>query len=299
MPQTHVNGFDLYYEEGGQGTPVVFVHGGFPSLASTLNDFSSPNWQWTWENDFAESFHFIYYERRGCYRSSCPDSGYDMANQALDLASLLDVLNVASAHIIGSSAGGPISLAFAALYPRRVRSLTLAGTTIDLFPADDPISNRIRQLIAVLENEGAEAAFAQRPEGVETSLEPLWVVNEMKARGRYARFLEREQQLAERARTMPEAERVRYLAAELRSMQAYMQGYTSGDLQTWAAQVKCPTLVLHGSDDREVPLAWGEPLATIIPTARMHVITGGGHSLVHRSVEGRRIVIDFIQSTQL
>lgn len=295
MSYTQINGFDLYYEEGGQGTPVVFVHGGFPSLASTLHDFSSPNWQWTWENDFAALFRFIYYERRGCYRSSCPDKGYDMENQALDLASLLDVLNVSSAHIIGSSAGGPISLTFAALYPNRVRSLTLAGTTIDLFPADDPISNRIRQLIAILENEGAEAAFAQRPAGVETSLEPLWVVNEMRARGRYDEFLKREERFKQQVQAMPKAERARYFAAELRSMQAYMQAYTRGDLQTWAHQVKCPTLVLHGSDDREVPLAWGEPLAAMIPTARMHIIQGGGHSLVHRSVEGRRVVIDFMQ----
>lgn len=295
MPHIHINGFDLYYEDSGQGAPVVFVHGGFPSLASTLNDFSSPNWQWTWENDFAALFHFIYYERRGCYRSSCPDNGYDLANQALDLASLLDALNVSSAHIVSSSAGGPISLTFAALYPNRTRSLTLAGTSIDLFPADDPISNLIRQSITILENEGAEAAFAQRPANVETSLEPLWVVNEMRARGRYEEFLKREERLKQKVQTMPEAERARYFAAELRSMQAYMQAFTRGDLQTWARQVECPTLVLHGSDDREVPLAWGEPLAALVPTARMHIIQGGGHSLVHRSVEGRRVVIDFIQ----
>ena len=40
MPYIHVNGFDLYYEAGGQGVPVIFVHGGFPSLASTINDSS-------------------------------------------------------------------------------------------------------------------------------------------------------------------------------------------------------------------------------------------------------------------
>lgn len=40
MSYIHVNNIDLYYEAGGQGAPVVFVHGGFPSLASTLNDFA-------------------------------------------------------------------------------------------------------------------------------------------------------------------------------------------------------------------------------------------------------------------
>lgn len=100
--------------------------------------------------------------------------------------------------------------------------------------------------------------------------------------------------VAHQVQTMPTAERAHYFSVELRSMQAYMRD----DVQTYARQVTCPTLVLQGNDDREVPLAWGEALAEMIPTARMHIIPGGGHSLVHHSVEGRRVVIDFIQGTK-
>jgi pimeloyl-ACP methyl ester carboxylesterase len=85
---------------------------------------------------------------------------------------------------------------------------------------------------------------------------------------------------------------VRYYAVELRSIQAYMRN----DLHIYAHQVSCPTLVLHGSNDREVPLRCGEELARTIPNARKHFIPGGGHSLVHRSDEGRRVVIEFIAS---
>jgi 3-oxoadipate enol-lactonase len=290
MPYIHVNNVDLYYKTGGQGAPVIFVHGGFPTLASRLNDFSQ--WTWTWENDFAALFNFTWYDRRGCYRSSSPDTGYDLENQALDLASLLDALRITSTHVIGSSAGGPISVMFAALYPDRLRSLTLAGTGLTLFPPGDPVSNLIRQQIAILDKAGAEAAFDQRPASVETSLEPLWIVDEMRARGRYAEFLEQERQSARQAQSMPKAERARLYAVELRSMQAYMRD----DLQNYARQIICPTLVLHGGDDREVPLTWGEALFGMIPNARMHIIPGGGHSLVHRSIEGRRIVIEFISS---
>ncbi len=290
MPYALVNGFDLYYETGGQGAPVVFVHGGFPSLASTLYDFAQ--WNWTWESDFARSFNFTWYDRRGCYRSSCPDDGYELENQALDLASLLDALSISATHMIGSSAGGPISVTFAALLPHRVRSLTLAGTGLNLFPEGDTVSDLIRQQIAMLDSEGAEAAFERRPAGVETSLEPLWIVDEMQARGRYAEFLDREQQLMQRVQAIPKAERARYYTVELRSVQAYMRN----DLPTYAGRVTCPTLVLHGSDDHEVPLALGEELARAIPTARMHIFPGGGHSLVHRSSEGRGTVIEFIRS---
>lgn len=116
------------------------------------------------------------------------------------------------------------------------------------------MSNLIRQQIATLEKEGAEAAFAQRPAGVEASFETLWVADEMQARGRYAEFLERGQQLVRHVQTMPKAERLHYFAVELRAMQAYMR---RNDLHIYARQLICPTLVLHGSDDRMVPLAWG------------------------------------------
>lgn len=293
MPYTHVNSFDLYYETSGQGVPVVFVHGGFPSLSTRLNDFSQQHW--TWENDFAALFRFIYYERRGCYRSSSPESGYDVENQVRDLAGLLDVLSIPSVHVIGSSAGGPIAITFAACFPHRVRSLVLAGTGIDFFPADDPVSNLIRQQITTLEKEGAEAAFAQRPASVEASFETLWVASEFQARGRYAEFLEREQHLLHQIQTMPKTERLHYFAVELRAMQAYMR---RDDLSNYVRQITCPTLILHGRDDRMVPLAWGEELAELIPAARKHIIAGGGHSLVHRSVTGRRVVIDFLQETK-
>lgn len=291
VPYADVNSVRLYYEAGGQGAPVVYIHGGFPSLASTLYDFSQ--WHWTWENDLASVFHFLTYDRRGCYRSSMPADGYEIENQALDLAGLLDALDIPAAHVIGSSAGGLISLALAALYPDCIRSLTLDGTGLALFPVDDPVSDIIRQLIVTLEQEGTEAAFDKRPAGVETSLGPLWLADELRARGEYEEFQEEQQRLARQVQTLPTAERARYFAIELRSIQAYMRD----DLSAHARQVKCPTLVLHGSEDRMAPLAWSQELAELIPTARMQDIPGVGHNPIASSAEGRQAVIDFIQAS--
>ena len=292
MPYIRVNRVSLYYEADGQGAPVVFVHGGFPSLASALTDFST--WTWIWEKDFADVFHFLWYERRGCYRSLTPASGYDLENQALDLAKLLDRLHITSAHVVGSSAGGPISLIFAAQYPHRVRSLTLAGTGLAFFLPADPVGDLIRRLVTVLDTEGAEAAFMQRPTGVEASFEPLWVVGEMQARGRNMEYQQREERLARQVQTIPKVWRVHHFAVELRAMQAYMRD----DLPIYARQVTCPTLVLHGSDDREGPLAWGVAVAEAILPARLQIIQGEGHSLIQCSVEGRHAVISFIQGIQ-
>jgi pimeloyl-ACP methyl ester carboxylesterase len=183
MPTSRVNGFDLYYDEGGTGPPVVFVHGGFADLASVLLDLPTDASDWSWENDFAEHFRFVEYDRRGCYRSSRPEGGYGLLNQARDLEGLLDHLDVSSAHLIGSSAGGPIATVFAATRPDRTKSLTLAGTGMNLLGFDDPVNEIILRQIDVLRREGAEFAFEKRPPGVEVTLVVLWMPPEQQERG--------------------------------------------------------------------------------------------------------------------
>ncbi len=106
---------------------------------------------------------------------------------------------------------------------------------------------------------------------LETSFEILCVAVEMQAHGRYAEFLERERYLIRQVQAMPKAERLHSFTVELRAMQVYMR---RDNLSTYARQITCPTLVLHGSDDRMVPLACGEELAELIPTARKQIITG-------------------------
>ena len=221
MPSPHLNGFNLHYERAGQGPPVVYIHGGFASLASRLTP--PADYAWGWEQAFSTHFDFIEYERRGCYRSGCPEGGYGLPNQAADLEALLDHLKIRRAHLIGSSAGGPIGLLFAATRPKRVRSLTLAGTGLNLFKLpDDPITRVIQAQITLLETQGAEAAFAARPAGVETSFGVLWELEEMKERGTLERYLASQAERNQRAAGLEHAVRLRHYAAELRSMGAYI-----------------------------------------------------------------------------
>jgi pimeloyl-ACP methyl ester carboxylesterase len=293
MAYADVNNTRLYYEAAGEGAPVVFVHGGFPSLAMQLED--SGTWQWTWERDFASRFYFVWYDRRGCWRSASPRDGYALENQARDLASLLDHLHLDSVHLIGSSAGGPIAIVFAAYWPQRVRSLILAGTGLNLWSEKEDVATRIvRQQVAVLRRAGAQAAFAQRPAGVETSLEILWRPEEEDARGRLDEYMERERRRTQLAEQLPLRDRVHYYAVELESASAYMEH----DVRLDAAKIAAPALVLHGSDDRAVPVRFGREIADTIPGATLHVVEGGGHSLVHRTREGREIVMDWLRKQE-
>jgi hypothetical protein len=117
VPTADVNGFSTRWQEGGRGEPVVFVHGGFASFGRTLFDETDYEWG-EWEREFASEFRFITYDRRGCQHSSCPATGYEIENQALDLAGLLDQLGVAPIERPGDCAepGSP--------FPRSMQSGT-------------------------------------------------------------------------------------------------------------------------------------------------------------------------------
>lgn len=286
MPLLTLTDAALYYETGGAGPPAVYIHGGFVSLATTFYD----DLDWSWEHDVATRFQFITYDRRGCYRSSVPLAGYDLATQAADLAALLDALGMDSAHIIGSSAGGPIALTFASRWPERVRSLALVGTVLELFPPDDPTSQIVRRHIAILEQEGPEIAFDHRPPEVEVTFQELWDHTEAAARGELDSYLARCKAWRARAQSQPRARRVEYYAAELRNLQAYIDQ----NLTSLARRLAVPALVLHGTNDQLVPLAWAETMAQTIPGVTRHIIPGGPHSLMIRDPRARQAALEWM-----
>lgn len=294
MATASLNGFELYYDERRAGPPVVFIHGGFACLASLLADLPSDGSDWTWEQDFDRYFRFVSYDRRGCSRSSNPGTGFDLLNQARDLEALLDHLGIQSAHLIGSSAGGPIAVMFAATRPTRTRSVTLVGTGVKLFRGDDPIGAVVLRQIQVLDEEGPEAAYRNRPPGVEVTLGALWDTPEQAERGTLEQYWEQQRGLKALAEGSPHELRVQYHTAELLNM----KGYVEVDLSEYTQSVTCPALVLHGRNDRIVPLSWGQGLAESITGAKLVVFDGQSHTLMVRSAEARRRAASFIQDIE-
>ena len=278
----------MFYDVRGEGDVIAFVHGGFPSIDMHLRADSSG--AWGWEMDFASEFRYVMYDRRGCWLSSRPDSGYDLENQVRDLVALLDHLSEEKAHVIGSSAGGPIAILFAVRYPERVRALALAGTAAHLWPDDDPVTRIVKGQLEILNKEGAGAAWGNRPEGVELSMDVLWERDEMEERGTLAEYVERVKALVAKSSVQ---ERVEWYETQLRAIDAYLDR----DLTDECRRIKAPTLVVHGARDREVPVEWGEDLASKIPGAEFRVYPDKPHSVVHGSKIVREDLMAFFRKT--
>jgi esterase len=116
MPLAHVNGIDIYYEEQGEGDPILCIHG---TSSSAL----------VWEGaarDLAGHGRCIVYDRRGSFRSERPEP-YEtfVGEHADDAAALLDSLSATPAIVIGRSYGGEVALDLARRYPKKVKAMAL------------------------------------------------------------------------------------------------------------------------------------------------------------------------------
>src|SRR3954447_10293591 len=94
--QENSGSIDLYYEDHGEGQPVVLIHG-FP-----LNGAS-------WEKQIAPlldaGHRVIHYDRRGFGKSSQPTVGYDYDTFTADLKMLIDALDLRDVVLAGFSMG--------------------------------------------------------------------------------------------------------------------------------------------------------------------------------------------------
>jgi 3-oxoadipate enol-lactonase len=143
----------LYYEEVGQGTPILFVH-----------EFAGDHRSWEPQlREFGKRYRCINYAARGYKPSDVPadPSVYSYRHVMRDAVAVLDHLKIARAHLIGLSMGGYTVLQVALNHADRVHSMVLAGagSGSERWYTEE-FHKRSRELAAQFEREGS-ATVAQ------------------------------------------------------------------------------------------------------------------------------------------
>lgn len=109
---------NLAYEEHGDGTPVILVHG-FPLNRSIWYPIIP---------QLSQKAHLILPDLRGHGQSPVTEGVYSMRLLAEDLRALMDNMKIDKAVMAGHSMGGYVCLAFAKAYPNRLAGLGLVAT---------------------------------------------------------------------------------------------------------------------------------------------------------------------------
>lgn len=129
MDSASINGVRLEYTDQGSGELVLCIHGAF------VPDAFVPLFR---EPALADRYRLVTYHRRGYGSSARADAPASIATQAADALGLLGHLDIAQAHLVGYSYGGPIALQLALASPERVHALALLEPALPSVLLDAP-----------------------------------------------------------------------------------------------------------------------------------------------------------------
>ena len=256
MPSASVGDIEIYFEEHGQGEPVLLAP---PSW------WPSDTWHVRVVPFLSRSYRTIIFDCRGTGYSSKPDHGYTVEQFAQDCVGLLQYLKISRAHSVGFALGGQIVQAIAIARPELVGTLTIAAAgagvkTTSGVPRetrnsdDDEITAYGFERFIRGHIENSHMAFErkfyeQHPEVVQALSDALW-----------------------KRQTSPEQHRHHYEAR-----------------RTWdtlgnAPRVTVPTLILCGASDDvnragSTPVETARRLAELIPNSELALVPNVKHMI--------------------
>ncbi len=241
MPFIQNQGAKIYWDEQGSGDPVLLIMG----LA-----YPSDMWYRT-RPVLSKSYRTIVVDNRGVGRSDMPPGPYPIALMAADALCALDAAGIERAHVYGISMGGMIAQELTLQHPERVRSLIL-GCTASGGPTAVQAEPEVGKLLmargVMTPDEAAEAAVP-------------YIYDAGTPRARIDEDLNvRRPWLAP-----PEA----YMAQ--------LQGILAWEAYSRLPQINVPTLVIHGENDRLVPVGNGKLIASRIPGAKLVLLANASH----------------------
>ena len=268
MPNVRCNGIDLEYEEIGDPTdrPMLLIMG----LGAQMI---------TWDDDFCRQladrgFRVIRFDNRDSGLSTKIEEApvdfdeayqsyeatgtvaapYTLDDMADDAAGLLDALGIDKAHIVGASMGGMVAQELALRHASRLRTLTL-GCTSSGGPHGPQAPSGTSELL------GAALLSGDRERALRVGFEVNVSARHAAEPGAYAVF---------RAMALE-------LPVPVPVILRQLQAITGHDTSDRLSEVRAPTLVIHGTEDRMLPVADGERIARLIPGARFEPLEAVGH----------------------
>jgi 2-hydroxymuconate-semialdehyde hydrolase len=256
-------GIETNFHDLGAGFPVLFIHGSGPGVSAWAN------WRLALP-ELARSHRVIAPDMAGFGFTDRPAAiRYGMETWVAQAVGLLDALGIAKAHVVGNSFGGAIALAMAIRHPERVGRLVLMGSVGVSFPI----------------TAGLDAVWGYQP-----SLDNMKKLLDIFA---YSRDLVNDE-LAE----------LRYRASIRPGFQESFSAMFPAPRQRWVeamasreADIRAlphETLIVHGRDDKVIPLSNSLTLLQWIERSQLHVFGRCGHWVqIEHAARFARLLEDF------
>lgn len=253
-----------YHDSGGAGAPVLLIHGSGPGVSAWAN------WRLVMPA-LAQQARVIAPDMVGFGYTERPQGFvYSMDAWVRQAVGLLDALGIERTDLVGNSFGGGLSLALAIAHPERVRRLVLMGSAGVSFPL----------------TEGLDAVWGYTPS-----------VENMRAIMDYFAF--------DQGLMSDDLARLRFEASIRPGFQESFAAMFPAPRQRWIealasaeADIRAlphQALVIHGREDRVIPLATSLTLSSWIQRSQLHVYGQCGHwTQIEQAARFARLVGDFL-----
>lgn len=235
------------YHEAGDGKPVILLHGSGPGVSAWTNwrrvipELAKTN------KVFAPDLAgFGFSERK-------PDAVYDIKHWVKHLLGFMDALEIEKPSLVGNSFGGSLALAAAARYSDRFDKLVLMGTPCDKFMMTPGLKAGWDYTPS---REAMRSAMSNFP------FDTRFITDELVEERYQASLIPGAQEGLRKLLVKPNEEGETPL---------------SGMPESVVAAIPNPILVLHGREDRVIPVEMGIRIARAAPRADMHVFGQCGH----------------------
>jgi 3-oxoadipate enol-lactonase len=251
MPVADRGHTQIFWEEEGSGEPLLLVMG-----------LGWPRQMWARHLPaLTERFRVITFDNRGVGQTVTTSSQWTLSDMADDALAVLEAAGVRRAHVYGASMGGGIAQVLTIEHPERVGALILGCTATRAARRRLPLWSVLRHLLPALPaGRRARTIALARALVYGPATDPALINEDLRLLESLARP-----------------------ADGIRAQRRAVLGYEGS--QPRLGSVRSPTLVIHGSDDRLVPLAYGQELARLIPGADLVVLPGAGHMYITDSTE--------------
>ncbi|MFV5695677.1 alpha/beta fold hydrolase [Flavobacterium sp. LB3P122] len=246
----------LYVKDYGQGKPVILIHG-WP--------LSNEMWEYQIDTLVQNNFRVIAYDRRGFGKSSQPWNGYDYDTLSDDLKAIIDQLDLKEATLVGFSMGGGEVVRYFSRHGGKgvskavfISSVTPFQLKTDSNPAGvsqekyDSMAEQIKD-----DRIGFLDSFGKTFFGVSFISKPI---------------------------STPLLDYYRMLCsfASPRATLECAKSFSTTDFRREMATVNVPTLIIHGDEDKTVPIEITSEIATkLIPDNKFIVYEGAPHGLFY------------------
>ena len=264
------DGTEIYTKIWGQGRPVILIHG-WPLSADSWDDQAMAIAE--------QGFQVIAYDRRGFGRSGQPWDGYKYDTLSDDLADIMEATKAKDATIVGFSMGG----GEVARYMSRHKGKGVSQAVL--------ISSIVPYMLKTADNPAGvdEAAFAEMAEGMKKDRPSF-----------FKKFFHDFYGMG--MTTSPVSQGVidwsinTAMQAGLKATLDCATAFATTDFRDELSAFKVPTLIIHGTDDKTVPIDTSARQAHQgIKGSALQEIKGGAHGLLatHKN-EISKLILEFL-----